>query len=143
MKRVVLIGVVLALLSASEGTAATKPRVSGAGFETPLTLAEKWWGTACESGPVSIQWVNWANPPTNHWGGAAHQDGCARQEWQDPARWAIYLNPAAALSPRRLCVVIFHEYGHLIGKQHSADPRSIMYAGGATVAPKPCRRLSA
>lgn len=38
-----------------------------------------------------------------------------REEYADPANWL------------RACAVIIHEFGHLLGYEHSADPNDVMY----------------
>lgn len=39
----------------------------------------------------------------------------------------ITLHPAARWSWRILCTTVVHEYGHLAGREHSRNRRSVMY----------------
>ncbi len=44
-------------------------------------------------------------------------------------------------SPRLLCLIVFHEYGHLHGLDHSPRARSVMHyqVGPRTRTPRGCR----
>lgn len=49
--------------------------------------------------------------------------------YADPSRCRIVLDadPWTPWTRSRVCKTLVHEKGHLYGKRHSSDPRSIMY----------------
>lgn len=54
------------------------------------------------------------------------------EAWTDPATCTIYLSREDAarfrVEPEFRCAVIVHEWGHMNGRQHSPDPKNVMYA---------------
>lgn len=95
-----------------------------------LAVAERTWGDVC--GPLEPD-IKYVNLPTDGQAGEAHS------EWIDlPTggrqytkceikldREAIKTMPGSYR--RAQCAVLVHEYGHLAGRDHSPNPRSIMY----------------
>lgn len=45
----------------------------------------------------------------------------------DPDRCAILVDPSHLRIAGAACMAVTHEYGHLLGLPHSADPNSVMY----------------
>lgn len=62
---------------------------------------------------------------------AAHDTGVFEAEpdaWADDVRCVIVLNPRVVIhTAAKRCHVIVHEWGHLAGREHSDNPRSVMY----------------
>lgn len=88
-----------------------------------MTIAQGYWGAtpSCPDG-ISIQRAQWL-PDPNVWA-AAVQGGCAVAF--DPDFY-----PAPADYDRRwyqaaMCSVVAHEWGHLLGYGHVADPSNLM-----------------
>lgn len=84
-----------------------------------LGAAQSYWQATpnCPGGVAGVQLV-----AGNTQGGlmAADSPGCT-----------IYYNPQnMPLRPWSWCVVIVHEYGHLLGYGHTAVQTDVMYAGG-------------
>lgn len=51
------------------------------------------------------------------------------EAWADEERCTIVINPRYKLRTAvKRCHVIVHEWGHLAGREHSENPRSVMYA---------------
>jgi hypothetical protein len=61
----------------------------------------------------------------------AEQPGC--QIWLDRSSWR-------AMRPLEACMIVVHEWGHLLGHGHSLDPFDLM-AEVPVRAPRECRRL--
>jgi hypothetical protein len=63
--------------------------------------------------------------------GTAYFDDGEPLAWADEDRCAIVINPnVARLAVRtavKRCHVIVHEWGHLAGREHSENPRSVMF----------------
>jgi hypothetical protein len=62
----------------------------------------------------------------------ADQPGC--RIWLDRSSWREML-------PAEACMIVVHEWGHLLGQGHSLNPFDLM-AEAPVRAPSPCRRLS-
>ncbi|HEX8123202.1 MAG TPA: matrixin family metalloprotease [Solirubrobacteraceae bacterium] len=87
-------------------------------------LAVAHWGGAACGGQVAIGWslledgtnatASWRNP-TDAWNNAAANFDCR-----------IDFNVRAEFDWTKLCSVMAHEVGHLLGRQHVADPRDLM-----------------
>jgi hypothetical protein len=102
-----------------------------------LELGERRFGPAC---PAAIR-VTWA-PFEVRYAGVAHARAWARtfrpecrvelnrEVWDDPGwREAVYAWPW-------LCTLVVHEYGHLAGHGHAADPGDVMHTTIERVAPE-------
>ena len=98
-------------------------------------IAERKWGEVPCSGDVEIWWDALDDTDTlavSFWRGG----------WREIAeRWrcrAIF-NTQVAFTWPMFCSIVVHEYGHLLGYEHSANPRSVMYPEYVR-AYGPCRR---
>lgn len=112
MKKLALIILVLLFAPAAE---ANTPQENAM-----LLAASTYYGTET-SCPANTIEVLYATPPSGEFG-EAPLGGC----WSD--RRQIELGPIATLSGADSeCMMIAHEYGHLIGLDHSTDPNSPMY----------------
>jgi hypothetical protein len=50
------------------------------------------------------------------------------EAWADEDRCVIVLNPQLTIRTAvRRCHIIVHEWGHLAGREHSQNPRSVMF----------------
>ena len=111
--RIILSCIMLALLA---------PPAAQAGWRTDraLAVAEKVWQAPCGPGGVSL---SYADPP----GGfepralmaATVGHGCV-----------VWVNPRVSFRDRwgLFCHAVIHEVGHLAGREHSEDRRSVMHA---------------
>jgi hypothetical protein len=46
-----------------------------------------------------------------------------------PSGCTIHLNSRVYWNWSKLCTTVVHEYGHIVGREHARDPRSVMYPG--------------
>jgi hypothetical protein len=90
-----------------------------------LAAAQAYWGVApnCPSG-LSIQRAQWLADP-NVWA-AAVQGGCAMAF--DPDFYPAPANYDQGWYQAAMCSVVAHEWGHLLGYGHVADPSNLMNA---------------
>jgi hypothetical protein len=77
-----------------------------------LVLAFAYWGQAPACGPPEVVF---ARLPADTIGLADYE----------PCR--ITLDPSLFRRPGAVCMTELHEYGHLLGLQHSIDPNDLMY----------------
>ena len=100
---------------------------TGADVQTALQVAEQHWGTAPCAGAVTVQWTadpdgllnatsTWSNP-VDLWSAPERDTNCV-----------VALNPNASWDWPKLCTVVAHEVGHLLGHQHVDDPTDLMNA---------------
>jgi hypothetical protein len=104
---------------------------------TYMAIGHAYWGgpmpTCVESGGTVIpaHAVLYDDPdPTV--AARADQPGC--RIWLDRSSWREML-------PAEACMVVVHEWGHLLGQGHSLNPFDLM-AEAPVRAPRACRRLS-
>ena len=134
MRRLLLTAVVLlaavAPAAASAQSPAPSPAVRFAVGSAPMlaaqAIARDTWGTDACGGTVDVVWdvlapnynalSTWSNP-TDSYANPAANYGCT-----------IELNSTMTFDWPKFCTVVVHEYGHLDGQQHSADPHSVMAA---------------
>jgi hypothetical protein len=109
---------------------ATPPEIAFAVGSAPMQIAQQMakahWGTDPCGGQVTIAWsqlpaeTNAVSSWTSPGGGYDHPElngDCT-----------ITYNPAAEFDWPKFCTVTIHEYGHLSGRPHSADPADVMSA---------------
>ncbi len=104
--------------------AAERFPVGGPSLETAMRVsAEHWGGPAC-GGNVALSWVpmdegtnataSWKNP-TDAWNNASANFDCK-----------VELNSALDFDWEKLCSVVAHEVGHLMGQQHASVGGELM-----------------
>lgn len=90
-----------------------------------LTVAEDWaiaeafWGrqpTQC----TSLEW----GTPRDGWGG---ESTIPTPGWSGTC--VFHLVPSSTQTKEGMCLIVLHEYGHLLGLGNNQDPASIMYEG--------------
>ena len=93
-----------------------------------VAIAERRFGPACPDGIVAT----W-NPFEVDYTGSPGARAWARsfvEQCQIDFNAGLWLDPtwrAAIYDPPWLCTLVVHEYGHLAGNGHSADPADVMY----------------
>jgi hypothetical protein len=98
--------------------------LGGPAMTTARQIAETHWGSAPCSGQVEIVWAQlepdtnataaWRNP-TDAWNNPVENFDCR-----------IEFNAASDYDWPKLCTVMTHEMGHLVGQQHSARSGELM-----------------
>jgi hypothetical protein len=108
----------LAQAAAGGADPATDPQIA-----QWLQAAQGYWGAApnCPNG-ISIQRAQWL-PDPNVWA-AAVQGGCSMAF--DPDFYPAPADYAAGWYRAAMCSVVAHEWGHLLGYGHVADPSNLM-----------------
>ncbi len=123
---VALLAALALLLAPAAARADAGPvAVGGADLQTAVTVAQQHWGAVPCGGAVALSWSADADPLHN-----------AAASWSNPVdlysapernqACAIELNSNASWTWPKLCTVVAHEMGHLLGHQHSADPTDLM-----------------
>jgi matrixin len=112
-------------IAQTAGGPAERFPVWGTAVKTGEQLARGHWGMQACGGRVALSWrrldpaVNatsrWWNPSSAYGDAAANTD-CTTT-----------LNANVDFDWPKLCTILVHEYGHLTGHPHSADPQDIMY----------------
>jgi hypothetical protein len=121
----------------STGSAQAKAAVAGDGrggaerfaaggpsMQAALSIAQSHWGAVPCKGQFEVTWelldrntnatASWRNP-TDAWNNTAENFDCQ-----------IRFNTVAEYDWEKFCSVMAHEVGHLVGQQHSGDPRDLM-----------------
>jgi hypothetical protein len=129
--RKTLLAVAAALLTtASTAYAAPSAQqrwpIDGPAFAQARQIAVEHWAIEPCQGDVTISWgklpadenaeSTWTNPYRDY-GDPAHNTLCA-----------VTFNPKQDWDWPKLCTVFMHEFGHLAGNAHSADPDDVMFA---------------
>jgi hypothetical protein len=128
----------LALVPSLGGALAASPTASAAHLapavrfaaDSPSTatarqIAVAHWGVDPCGGNVAITWTAQARDlnAVAHWSSPVPDTGPAGH-----LDCSIAFNSAASFSWPKFCTVVVHEYGHLVGHGHSADPTDVMAA---------------
>jgi hypothetical protein len=111
--------------AAPSGSPAARYPVGSPGMSVAITIAQRYWGADACGGVVTLSWST-ADPPSIN----------ARAGWFNPVDFyaapelnhdcSIVFNANAWLPWPRFCTVVVHEWGHLTGHPHSADPNDVM-----------------
>ena len=121
-------GSVVAKAAQAEGSPGGDQRypVGGAVMEAARSVAVAHWGANPCGGAYTLTWVSldsgtnatasWRNP-TDAWNNAGANFDCR-----------IDINPHADFDYPKLCTVLVHEMGHLLGRQHDPSPGQLMSA---------------
>ena len=121
-------GSVTARAAQSEGTPGGNVRypVGGPALESSKAIAAAQWGAQACNGVFEITWAaldagtnataSWRNP-TDAWGNPGENFDCR-----------VTLNTQADFDFPKLCTVVTHEIGHLVGRQHDAASGRLMSA---------------
>jgi hypothetical protein len=114
--------------AAQAGTTGGQDRfpVGSSAMEAAKATAAAYWGSQPCGGTYTLQWTpldqgtnataSWRNP-TDAWANAGKNFDCR-----------IDINPAADFDYPKLCTVLTHEIGHLLGQQHDPNPGQLMSA---------------
>jgi hypothetical protein len=128
-------GSVVAKAAQAEGTPGGDQRypVGGAAMEQARAIALAHWGANPCGGAYTLSWTpldigtnataSWRNP-TDAWNNSGANFDCR-----------IDINPQADFDFPKLCTVLTHEMGHLVGRQHDANPGQLMSAYYSTPLP--------
>ena len=128
-------GSVVAKAAQAEGSPGGDQRypVGGAAMESARAIAVAHWGANPCGGAYTLSWTaldagtnataSWRNP-TDAWSNAGANFDCR-----------IDINPRADYDFPKLCTVLTHEMGHLLGRQHEARDGELMSAYYTTPLP--------
>ena len=99
--------------------------VDGPLFAEARRIADAHWGATACNGEIAVSWAAleqgtnataaWRNP-TDAWGNPGENFDCA-----------IVLNRDAEFDFGKLCTVVTHEVGHLVGRQHADAQGDLMF----------------
>lgn len=103
-----------------------------------VTAAHAVWGSACGGSPVAVQWGDArTSDERSHGGYAAWTGADGRPQGEGPpalrTHCRVMLDRTLARDFVRgdswpmYCSMIVHEFGHLTGHDHSADPSDVMF----------------
>ena len=130
--------------AAGPAFAATASPVPARALQAAQAFAQAHWGATPCAGQIAISWMTFPagtnatstwNNPAGQYADASSNTGCA-----------IAFNVAVRWDWAKLCSVVTHEYGHLLGHAHSFVPTEVMYPyylapiAGCGQAGKPFRR---
>jgi hypothetical protein len=119
----ILVTCALALLPAA-ARAAGEDVVNDPAVATYMGIAAGFWGqTPHCTGPNGEQiapYAIWGDNPNPFEGAWAEMPGC--RIWLNRRQWPLPPNESQ-------CNLIAHEWGHLLGLDHSPDPTNLMYGG--------------
>jgi hypothetical protein len=122
MKRLLLLGMALFLL----GTASAQARPFGPVEEADYAYAQAFWGV--QSPPLCGEVVKTVEPPAT----GTTADATMPTSLTSRCVMQVSEEPVESNGPGIVCIAIIHEFGHLLGLGHSADPGSVMYPEPAT-----------
>lgn len=110
MRRALVLLLALTLLAA--------PATAQAGWklDRSLAVAQAVWSPTC--GQMRVAYENPAN--------AGLPEAAAGWAWEGDC--TIRLPLGASYEFEQLCTIVVHEAGHVAGRGHSSNPRSVMYA---------------
>ena len=130
MRRLLLVSALVAVSAAAPGTAeamtsAERFPAGGSDMARAMRISVNFWGKRACHGNVTLQWgqlsvgmtgqATWMNP-FDAWSRPRRNFGCS-----------ITFNAAMSFGFKQLCSTMIHEVGHLLGRQHSSNRRSVMY----------------
>ena len=102
------------------------PGISAANVRRAYEVADAHWE---DTGCRGREQLHWSTPAQLTVGSGESPEGGAvilgEAQLRDP-RCVVYLNASVAWDPVKLCVTLEHEFGHLKGLMHSADPENVM-----------------
>jgi hypothetical protein len=99
-------------------------------------IAERYWGGTNCVGPIKFRYQPFP------WNVLAFASYDFTSDSNDFLNCSVNFNSnrAAGLSYAKYCAIMVHEYGHLNGRDHSTNPRSVMYPAITSLnIPRVCR----